>query len=90
MKYLVEQYAKDDSLFPRDPKQGAIVSQRLFFNACYLFPRFVSYAVYDLIKYILAKFSRNIVFSFQLFKNRNRIMKMNKKLKKLLIGSMVY
>nr|XP_023021411.1 glutathione S-transferase D2-like isoform X1 [Leptinotarsa decemlineata] len=43
MKYLVDQYAKDDSLFPRDPKKSAIVIQRLFFVSGYLFPRFVAY-----------------------------------------------
>ncbi|KAH8306487.1 hypothetical protein KR018_012675, partial [Drosophila ironensis] len=30
--YLVEKYAKDDSLFPKDPKQQAVVNQRLYFD----------------------------------------------------------
>ncbi|KAG5885544.1 hypothetical protein JTB14_007624 [Gonioctena quinquepunctata] len=43
MKYLVDQYAKDDSLYPRDPKKAAVVTQRLFFVAGYLFPRLAEY-----------------------------------------------
>lgn len=30
--YLVEKYAKDDSLYPKNPKQRAIVNQRLYFD----------------------------------------------------------
>lgn len=45
MKYLVDQYAKDDSLYPKDSKKGAVVNQRLFFSAGTLFPRFVDYIV---------------------------------------------
>ncbi|XP_044255683.1 glutathione S-transferase 1-1-like [Tribolium madens] len=45
MKYLVEQYAKDDSLYPKDPKKGAIVNQRLHFNATTLFPKLLDYCV---------------------------------------------
>ena len=37
--YLVRSYASDDSLYPQDPKQKAIVDQRLYFNAGKLFPR---------------------------------------------------
>nr|AVT42195.1 glutathione S-transferase d1 [Lissorhoptrus oryzophilus] len=40
MIYLVNQYGKDDSLYPRDPKKAAIVNLRLFFNASYLSPKF--------------------------------------------------
>ncbi|XP_050296410.1 glutathione S-transferase 1-like [Anthonomus grandis grandis] len=43
MKYLVDQYGKDDSLFPKDPKKGALVLQRCLFTATYLFPKFVEY-----------------------------------------------
>ncbi|CAH1175606.1 unnamed protein product [Phaedon cochleariae] len=40
MKYLANQYGKDDSLYPASPKKAALVDQRLFFSATYLFPRF--------------------------------------------------
>jgi hypothetical protein len=32
MIYLVMKYAKNDSLYPRDPKQRAIVEHRLYFD----------------------------------------------------------
>jgi len=37
--YLVRKYAPDDSLYPQDPKQKAVVDQRLNFNAGIMFPR---------------------------------------------------
>ncbi|XP_069668700.1 glutathione S-transferase 1-1-like [Periplaneta americana] len=37
--YLVRKYAADDSLYPQDPKEKAIVDQRMFFDAELLFPR---------------------------------------------------
>ncbi|XP_048517018.1 glutathione S-transferase 1 isoform X2 [Dendroctonus ponderosae] len=43
MQYLVDKYAKDDSLYPKDLKKRAIVNLRLFFDACYLFPKFGAY-----------------------------------------------
>ncbi|XP_072397404.1 glutathione S-transferase 1-like [Diabrotica undecimpunctata] len=42
LKYLVDQYGKDDSLYPRDSKKGAIVTQQLSFANTTLFPRFIS------------------------------------------------
>ncbi|RZC32002.1 glutathione S-transferase 1-like [Asbolus verrucosus] len=43
MKYLVDQYAKDDSLYPKDAKKGAMVNLRLYFDATVLSPRFADY-----------------------------------------------
>lgn len=37
--YLVEKYAKDDSLYPKDLEMRTKVNERLFFIASYLFPR---------------------------------------------------
>ncbi|KAK9508021.1 hypothetical protein O3M35_007772 [Rhynocoris fuscipes] len=38
--YLVSQYGKDDSLYPKDPKKRAIVDQRLYFDMGTLYQRF--------------------------------------------------
>lgn len=37
--YLVEKFAEDDSLYPKDLRQRTLVNQRLFFDASYLFQR---------------------------------------------------
>lgn len=37
--YLVEKYARDDSLYPKDLKQRTLVNTRLFFDASQLFQR---------------------------------------------------
>lgn len=39
LSYLVEQYGKDDSLYPKDPYQRALVNQRLFFDSGILYVR---------------------------------------------------
>ncbi|XP_062556849.1 glutathione S-transferase 1-like [Armigeres subalbatus] len=41
--YLVEQYGKDDSLYPKDPAKRAKVNERMFFDACILYHRFTEY-----------------------------------------------
>lgn len=38
--YLVEQYGKDDTLYPKDVKQRAIVDERLYFDMGVLYQRF--------------------------------------------------
>lgn len=37
--YMVEKYAKDDSLYPKDFKLQTKVNERLFYIASYIFPR---------------------------------------------------
>nr|XP_036672750.1 uncharacterized protein LOC108018356 [Drosophila suzukii] len=41
--YLIEQYGKDDSLFPKDPKKQALVNQRLYFDMGTLYDSFARY-----------------------------------------------
>ncbi|BFF92714.1 glutathione S-transferase 1-1-like [Drosophila madeirensis] len=41
--YLVEKYGKDDSLYPKDPQQRAVVNQRLFFDLGTLYQSYVYY-----------------------------------------------
>uniref|UniRef100_A0A1B6CSS0 Uncharacterized protein n=1 Tax=Clastoptera arizonana TaxID=38151 RepID=A0A1B6CSS0_9HEMI len=41
--YLVEQYGKDDSLYPKDAKKKAVVNQRLYFDMGVLYQRFADY-----------------------------------------------
>ncbi|XP_056643878.1 uncharacterized protein LOC130449858 [Diorhabda sublineata] len=43
MTYLADQYGKDDSLYPKDPKKRAIVDQRLYFDMGTLFASFADY-----------------------------------------------
>ncbi|XP_002023858.2 glutathione S-transferase D7 [Drosophila persimilis] len=41
--YLVEKYGKDDSLYPKDPQQRAVVNQRLYFDLSSLYDAFAKY-----------------------------------------------
>ena len=41
--YLVEKYAKNDSLYPKDPQTRAVVNQRLYFDMGTLYQKFAEY-----------------------------------------------
>ncbi|XP_012283323.1 glutathione S-transferase 1-1 [Orussus abietinus] len=43
MGYLVDQYGKNDSLYPKDPKKRALVNQRLYFDMGVLYQSFADY-----------------------------------------------
>ncbi|XP_069700041.1 glutathione S-transferase 1-like [Periplaneta americana] len=43
--YLADQYGKDDSLYPKDPKKRAVINHRLYFDATCLYQRFLDYYV---------------------------------------------
>ncbi|XP_053679473.1 glutathione S-transferase 2-like [Anopheles nili] len=44
LTYLCERYAKDDSdLYPKDVVRRAAINQRLYFDACVLYPRFAEF-----------------------------------------------
>jgi len=38
--YLIQKYAKDDTLYPKDPAQRALVNHRLYFDMGTLYDRF--------------------------------------------------
>ena len=37
--YLIEKYAKNDALYPKDLVQRTKINEKLFYDASYLFPR---------------------------------------------------
>ncbi|KAH8357215.1 hypothetical protein KR084_009956, partial [Drosophila pseudotakahashii] len=41
--YLIEQYGKDDSLYPKDPKKQAVINQRLYFDMGSMYPSLANY-----------------------------------------------
>ena len=45
MGYLVDKYAKNDSLYPKDPKTRAVINQRLYFDLGNLYSSFAEYYV---------------------------------------------
>lgn len=49
--YLADQYGKNDTLYPKDPKKRALVDQRLYFDIGTLYARFADYYVSILIKF---------------------------------------
>ena len=46
--YLIEKYAKNDSLYPKDPKQRAIINQRLYFDMSSLYQSFAEFFVSEI------------------------------------------
>lgn len=47
--YLVNQYAKDDKLYPKDPRERAVVDQRLYFDLGVFYASFANYYVLNII-----------------------------------------
>lgn len=45
MQYLCDKYAPDSPLYPKEPKQRAIVNHRLLFNMQYYYRSIFPYAV---------------------------------------------
>ncbi|XP_017041199.1 uncharacterized protein LOC108088066 [Drosophila ficusphila] len=41
--YLIEQYGKDDSLYPKDPQKQAVINQRLYFDMGSMYPSLANY-----------------------------------------------
>jgi len=41
--YLIEQYGKDDSLYPKDVKKQAVINQRLYFDMGSMYPSLANY-----------------------------------------------
>lgn len=69
MGYLVSKYAKNDSLYPKDPKKRGLVDQMLYFDAGDLYENMLMCYV-RILEYFYQKFyfcsnEATRVFSFQ-------------------------
>lgn len=53
MAYFVNQYGKDDSLYPKNPKDRALVDQRLYFDMGTLYQTLCEYYVKIIFFFIL-------------------------------------
>ena len=58
--YLVNQYAKDDKLYPKDPRERAVVDQRLYFDLGVFYASFANYYVFSIIFVLTFDFVINI------------------------------
>lgn len=54
--YLADVYGTDDSWYPKDTKRRALVNQKLFFDACILFPRLRNVTVCGICSWFLIEY----------------------------------
>lgn len=47
MQYLMDKYAPQSPMYPKDPVQRALVNHRLCFNLAFFYPSISAYAVCD-------------------------------------------
>lgn len=45
MQYIIDKYAPDSPLYPKDPKARALVNHRLYFNMAFYYSSIGAYAV---------------------------------------------
>ena len=60
MAYLVMKYAKNDSLYPRDPEKRSLVEHRLYFDMGTLYENIILYHV----RKDIFKIYNKLVFKF--------------------------
>lgn len=56
MAYLVSKYAKNDSLYPKDPKERAIVDQMMYFDSGLFSNLAKCYVRIDVLKFFKSQF----------------------------------
>lgn len=67
MVYLLEKYAKDDSLYPKDLKARAVINARLNFDNGTFWPRLLTAAVSIFLKKMHERFSKFIFPQYPVF-----------------------